>query len=109
MVPDSHIARDHTSRGSGGGHSSNGAHPAKRHKLGMFDAMPYIWHEMMKCVLDAMEDGSRSELLRIVRALGGKPYPAYRDLQGPSVISHMPQYTLTSCRRMGAHGFDAIC
>ncbi|TFK84096.1 hypothetical protein K466DRAFT_554088 [Polyporus arcularius HHB13444] len=60
VVFDSHIAQDHTSRGSGGGHSSNGAHHAKRHK----------------------SDGSRGELLRIVRALGGKPYPAYRDLLG---------------------------
>ncbi len=56
-----------------------------------------------------MEDGSRGELLRIVRALGGKPYPAYRDLLGPSVIAYMPQYTLTLYRDMGTNGFESIC
>ncbi|KAI0688579.1 hypothetical protein C8T65DRAFT_674282 [Cerioporus squamosus] len=56
---ESHVAQDGFSAGGDGS-----AHPPKRHRS------------------DTMVHGSGSELLRMVRALGGKPYPAYRDLHG---------------------------
>ncbi|RPD54458.1 hypothetical protein L226DRAFT_515835 [Lentinus tigrinus ALCF2SS1-7] len=45
---------------------SNNAHPSKRIRTGS----------------TTFKHGLGNDLLRIARALGGKPYPAYRDLQG---------------------------